>query len=258
MSDIDDLAAIGEGESDTPVDTGPGFTETSSGHFTILMPNKGEVTLPGLWVRKYTSGFEHTIRREPIGETVFAAESRTSDRWVEVRTYGYTTYDSTSALPEHTSVTWKGCDGVYTHASITVSTGPSDLERSDFCVYGNETRLVARETVRGKFTHSWAYFDEPGSLRINSYRWAEVNDDGKQIRTCQEVENGLVLHPPKFWVEKGCCYDRPAEVPKSPALLPVQGLPGGVHPDVPKDEKAGRRGKNDGSAKPSRKRKGRR
>ncbi len=244
--------------SDTAVDTGPGFTETSSDHFTILMPGRGEVTIPGLWVRKYTSGFEYTIRREPIEETVFAAESRTSDRWVEVRTYGYTTYDSTSDLPEQTLVTWNSCDGIYTNASITVRTGLTDLERHDFCVRGEDVRLVAREVVRGKFTHIWAYYDESGPLRINSYRWAEVNDDGKQIRTCQEVENGFVLYPVKFWVEKGCCYDRPAEVSKSSALLPNKGLPGDVHPDVPKDEKTGRRGKNDGSAKPGRNRKGRR
>ena len=251
----DELAAMRQEE--------PSHTDcVSEESFTVHMPGRGEVVVPLRWTRTHRpSGFVHEVSSTLVHDELTVLEEVA----VRIRHVKFETRDSTSedpCRPTVTEIVTSLEPSGAAEITVTVGTGPRDFERTQFSRTGTgpEERQLVRQVVRGAFEHTWTYFDEPQpdrSMCVRSHGWRQVDGDGKEVMKCEEVADGLVLHPPKFGVAKAG-----GDVGKSPnakgkAARQAPGLRVDLLPDEGKARKGKRAGKKDGRRAAGRVRKGR-
>lgn len=234
------------------------YTDVSEGSFTVRIPGRGEVSLPETWTRTYHAcGTVHSVVNRRVAASFDLDEDGT-----QCRTVIYDTFDSTSEDPDKpttTEITEIAPEDGDRTVTMVVSRGRRWLERTEFRRTEEEDRLLVRHVLRGDIEEIWIFFDEPqrGALRIKSHGWREVDKNGKEIRRCQEVEDGLVLYPAKFSVaQAGGDVGRPKDS-KGKAARQAPGLRVDLIPDEGAAAKGKRAGKKDGRRPAGRVRKGR-
>jgi hypothetical protein len=234
------------------------YTDVSEGAFTVRIPRRGEVSLPETWTRTYHAcGTVHSIVNKQV-----AASSHLNEDGTEARSVTYDTFDSTSGdpdMPTRTEIVQTTPKEGDKTATMFISRGPRCREYMRFRMTEEEDRLLVRRVLRGDMEEIWIFFDEPqgDALRVQSHSWREVDKDGKEIRLCLEVADGLVLHPPKFSVAQAGGDVRGPKDSKGKAARQAPGLRVDLIPDEGAAAKGKRAGKKDGRRPAGRVRKGR-
>jgi hypothetical protein len=233
------------------------YTDVSEGAFMVRIPGRGEVSLPETWTRTYRAcGTVHSIVNKLVTTKIDVYDG------VQVMGLMYRTFDSTSEdpdMPTTTEIVQTAPEEGDKTATMFISRGPRWRDYKRFRMTEEEDRLLVRHVLRGDIEEIWIFFDEPqrGALRVKSHSWREVDKDGKEIRLCQEVADGLVLHPPKFSVAQAGGDVRGPKNAKGKAARQAPGLRVDLIPDEDAAAKGKRAGEKDGRRPAGRVRKGR-